>query len=84
MAALSLSKGVPSFVGLIACVRYCEFRIKDPIETLKLSPISVLHNLFHWMLHIRIDTLRTANTLQTYWNTFYVAKDRRIATSLGL
>lgn len=35
--------------------RYCGFRGKDPVETLKLIPIKVLHNFLHWILQEERD-----------------------------
>ncbi len=56
--------------------RYCGFRGKDPVETLKLIPIKVLHNFLHWILQERSETLRTASSLQTYWNTFCLVRKK--------
>ena len=40
----------------------------DPIDTLALLSIDVVHTFFHWMLRLRSDTFRAASSLQTYWN----------------
>lgn len=47
---------------------------KNPIDTLRRMPISVVHSFFHWLLQERSETLRSAGTLQTYWNTFCIVR----------
>ncbi|KAF2158757.1 hypothetical protein M409DRAFT_30718 [Zasmidium cellare ATCC 36951] len=50
--------------------QYCEHVNKEPMSTLKTMPIQVLDNFFHWLLHRRRESLRSASSLQTYWNVF--------------
>ena len=57
---------------------YCQFREKDPVETLKPIPINVLHDFLHWMLRERSETLRTASLLRTNWNRFCLVRKREI------
>jgi len=50
--------------------RYCEYVGKDPMTVLRTIPIKVLDSFFHWVLHTRRESLRSASSLQTYWNVF--------------
>lgn len=42
---------------------YCALTRKDPIETIRAIPISVLHSFFHWLFSTRKDSLRGARSL---------------------
>ena len=75
---------VPQYRPWLTHSSYCETVRNDPqpLETLRLAPISVIDTFFNWVLSFRSDTLRCASSLQTYWNAFTLVRKKRTGVAV--
>ncbi|EMC97231.1 hypothetical protein BAUCODRAFT_130449 [Baudoinia panamericana UAMH 10762] len=56
---------------------YCHYTRRDPTIELQQFHIRVIYSFFHWLLETRQGRIRSASSLQTYWNSLCLVRRRR-------